>query len=216
MSLTVQVAGQAIELLPERAAYLPDRRMLLVADAHFGKAQAFRRLGVPVPEGTTQSNLRVLTALIARTGARQLVFLGDLLHARHGRAPAAMEAVAHWRASHADVVMHLVRGNHDSRAGDPPPDWHVGVVDEPWHLGPWALCHHPAPVDGAYVLAGHLHPAAAVGRGVDRLRLPCFHFGADVGVLPAFGDFTGMHAVTRLPGDRVFAVTHDAVHELPG
>lgn len=215
MPMTVAVAGRPLQLWPERAAFLPDEGLLLVADAHFGKAQSFRRLGVPVPEGTTAANLRTLSELLGRTGARGIVFLGDLLHARHGRAAATMDAVAQWRAQHAQVAMRLVRGNHDSRAGDPPPAWGFEVVDEPWVVGPYALCHHPTPIAGSYVLAGHLHPAAALGRGIDRLRLPCFHFGAEVGVLPAFGAFTGMHAVTPAPGDRVFVVAQDEVRALP-
>ena len=36
-----------------------------------------------------------------------------------------------------------------------------------------------------------------------------------VGVLPAFGSFTGMHPAQTAPGDRVFAVAEDAVRELP-
>lgn len=216
MALTVAVAGRPLQLLPERAAFDSESRSLLVADAHLGKAQAFRRLGVPVPGGTTADNLQTLSRLVERTQARGIVFLGDLLHARHGRSPAVLEAVARWRAVHAGLELRLVRGNHDSRAGDPPPDWGVEVVDEPWPLGPWALCHHPDPVAGAYVLAGHLHPAVALGRGVDRLRLPCFHFGAQVGVLPAFGAFTGMHTIERLSGDRVVAIAQDELRLLPG
>jgi uncharacterized protein len=215
MALTVAVAGWPLELLPERAAFDPESRTLLVADAHLGKAQAFRRLGVPVPGGTTADNLQTLSRLVERTRALGVVFLGDLLHARHGRSSAVLEAVARWRAGHPGLELRLVRGNHDSRAGDPPPEWRVDVVDEPWLLGPWALCHHPDPVPGAYVLAGHLHPAVAVGRGVDRLRLPCFHFGAQVGVLPAFGAFTGMHTIERAPGDRVVAIAHDELRLLP-
>ena len=68
---------------------------------------------------------------------------------------------------------------------------------------------------GAYVLAGHSHPCVHLGRGIDRLRLPCFHFGAAVGVLPAFGAFTGMHPIVREADDRVFAVADNALHELP-
>jgi metallophosphoesterase superfamily enzyme len=52
------------------------------------------------------------------------------------------------------------------------------------------------------------------GRARERLRLPCFHFGAGVGVLPAFGAFTGMHAVRRAAGDRVFAIASDSVREV--
>jgi hypothetical protein len=48
------------------------------------------------------------------------------------------------------------------------------------------------------------------------LRLPCFHFGERVGVLPAFGEFTGMHAVRRAAGERIFVVAGDAVRQLPG
>lgn len=215
MPLTVTVAGRPVQLWPQRAALLPDEGLLLVADAHFGKAQAFRRLGVPVPEATTADNLVALTWLIGHTAAREVVFLGDLLHARHGRSAAVLSAIGRWRAAHPGVKMRLVRGNHDSRAGDPPPDWGFAVVDEPWTVGPFALCHHPHPVAGTYVLGGHIHPSVRLGRGVDRLRLPCFHFGADVGVLPAFGAFTGMHAVAPGPGDRVFAIVDDEVRALP-
>lgn len=216
MSLTVQVGGRPVVLLPQRAAFLPEERLLLVADAHFGKAQSFRRLGVPVPGGTTEHNLETLTALVEHTGARGVVFLGDLLHSRQARSAATLRAVQAWRERHHGVAMTLVRGNHDSRAGDPPAEWAMAVVDEPWLQGPLALCHHPAAVEGHYVLAGHLHPAAVLGRGVDRLRLPCFHFGAQVGVLPAFGAFTGTHTVHAQAGDRVFVVAHDSVRPLPG
>lgn len=211
--LTIDLAGAPLVLLAERAAFLPDHAALLVADAHIGKALAFRRLGVPVPAGTTDATLATLTALVARTGAKQVVFLGDLLHSAKSRAP--WPAVAAWRERHAGLVLTLVRGNHDRHAGDPPPEWRVDCVDEPLRLGPFALAHHPEPVPGAYVLAGHVHPAAVVGgRAGDRLRLPCFHFGPAVGVLPAFGGFTGMHVLPRAPGDRVYVIADDAVRAL--
>jgi metallophosphoesterase superfamily enzyme len=61
-----------------------------------------------------------------------------------------------------------------------------------------------------------VHPAAIVGgRGPGTLRLPCFHFGATVGVLPAFGEFTGSHVLPRAPGDRVFVIAGEALRELP-
>lgn len=211
--LTIDLAGAPLVLLAERAAFLPDHAALLVADAHIGKALAFRRLGVPVPAGTTDATLATLTALVARTGAKQVVFLGDLLHSAKSRAP--WPAVAAWRERHAGLALTLVRGNHDRHAGDPPPEWRVHCVDEPLRLGPFALAHHPEPVPGSYVLAGHVHPAAVVGgRAGDRLRLPCFHFGPAVGVLPAFGGFTGMHVLPRAPGDRVYVIADDAVRAL--
>jgi DNA ligase-associated metallophosphoesterase len=214
--LEIEVAGAPVHLLAQRAAFLPDASTLLVADAHIGKAVSFRRLGVPVPRGTTAQTLATLDTLLAATQARRIVFLGDLLHARRGRAEAT--AAAAWRARHAAVELVLVRGNHDRHAGDPPREWGVAVVGTVLRLGPFALAHLPQPLAGAYVLAGHLHPAAVVGAGWERLRLPCFHFGAEVGVLPAFGAFTGMHTVRRAASDRVYVIAGDAVrplHSLP-
>jgi DNA ligase-associated metallophosphoesterase len=218
LSVAVDVGGAQLALLPGKAIWWAEERTLLVADAHIGKAVSYRRLGVPVPEGTTQGTLDALDALLAAHDARRIVFLGDLLHSRHAHDRAVLAAFAQWRQQRSELELVLVRGNHDDRAGDPPAPWGVVCVDEPFTLPAapgLALCHHPERRSNAYVLAGHLHPCTSVGRGIDRLRLPCFHFSEAVGVLPAFGTFTGMHPIERAEGDRVFLVADNAVHELP-
>lgn len=215
--VTTSVAGVELHLLPQRAAFLPEGRWLLVADLHLGKAQSFRRMGVPVPSGTTAGSLDRLDEALETTGAQGVVFLGDLIHSARSRAPATWDTVARWRERRADLRLVLVRGNHDRHAGDPPPDWRIEAVDEPWRLGPLALSHHPQAVTGAYVLAGHLHPAVHLGgRAHDRLRLPCFHLGEAQGILPAFGEFTGGHPIRRQAGDRVYAVHAAGVVAVPG
>lgn len=214
--LEVEIGAARLALLPQRAACLLDERCLLVADAHFGKAASFRHLGVPVPRGTTTQNLSALSDAIAACGARRIVFLGDLLHSAQGRAPATLQALAAWRREHPALELLLVRGNHDARAGDPPAELGVQPVNEPLRMAGLNLCHHPRQSTDAYVLAGHLHPCVVLdGRAHQRLRLPCFHFGARVGLLPAFGAFTGMHAVRPAAGERVFVVADGAVAALP-
>ena len=204
-------------LLAPKAAFLPDSRTLLVADAHIGKAVSFRRLGVPVPRGTTSQTLAALSILIDGLAVRRIVFLGDFLHGPASHAASTMRTLLEWRLKHASTTLTLVRGNHDDRAGDPPAALGFEVVGEPWHLGGLALCHYPQVVDGSYVLAGHLHPCVTVlGRARERLRLPCFWFGARGAVLPAFGAFTGMQAVSPAAGDRLYAIAGDAVMALPG
>lgn len=212
--------GRTLWLLPERAVWLADAGLLLVADAHFGKAASFRRLGVPVPRGTTLTNLARLDALLDRLpDVRELVFLGDFLHAASGRAPATLQAMQTWRQGHAKLPMTLVRGNHDDHAGDPPAALGITVVNEPWHHAGLALCHDPAtprPPD-RYALAGHLHPAARVGRGFETVRLACFHARADgVLVLPAFGEFTGGALVQPGTGEALYLVAGDRVVVHPG
>jgi DNA ligase-associated metallophosphoesterase len=201
----IEVAGTELWLLPEKAAYWPEQKVLLIADAHFGKAAAYRRLGQPVPHGTTDSNLRVLDQLLAQYPSQALVFLGDFLHGPGSHAIPTLAALAQWRARHPQLGIVLVRGNHDLRAGDPPAELGFEVVNEPLLLGPFAFQHDPVPCAGRHVLAGHVHPVYRLrGRGRQSLRLPCFQIGAHLSVLPAFGAFTGGYAVEREPGVRLF------------
>nr|WP_157398448.1 MULTISPECIES: ligase-associated DNA damage response endonuclease PdeM [Ramlibacter] len=222
--MQVRLAGEDVLLHPSGALFLPGHDTLLVADAHVGKAVSYRMLGVPVPEATTGATLAALDAAVAQTGARQVVFLGDFLHSARSHARDTLASLRQWRGRQPALGLRLVRGNHDDRAGDPPPDLDIAASDEPCRLGPFALCHHPKPVAGAYVLAGHWHPCVSVrGRAFERLRLPCFWLGDDsgaqpgraVGVLPAFGSFTGMHRIEPAAGDRIFPVADGTVRALP-
>lgn len=211
--------GLRLWLLPGRAVWWPVAQALFVADLHFGKAATFRRAGQPVPQGTTADNLARLTALLTETGARQLCFLGDLLHARSGRSDALWQALGEWRVAHAAVRMTLVRGNHEQHAGDPPAVLDIDLVDEPWSPLPGTPlrgCHHPQQVAGALVLAGHLHPTVRVrGSGRDSFRLPCFVYSPSQLMLPAFGAFTGTAPFRWSADAECYATTADQVLKIP-
>jgi DNA ligase-associated metallophosphoesterase len=184
-----------LALLPERAVWRKDTRTLFVADVHIGKSAHFRALGVPVPAGATQENLRRLDALIDAFRPRELVVLGDLFHAPAAYRNATRVEFAAWRARRASLRVRLIAGNHDARAGLAPASLGLDWVEEPHDLD-GLLCRHVPPEavddDGPLVLAGHWHPAARLyGPGRDRLRLPCFVMRRRLLVLPAFGEFTG-------------------------
>jgi DNA ligase-associated metallophosphoesterase len=213
--LDTLVGGVAVSLLAERALLLREERVLVVADVHFGKDSTFRARGIPVPAGTTGVDLARLDRLLHATAASTLVFLGDLFHA-HEAHRAESQQLRRWRAGHAHVDMVLVEGNHDRHAGRPAPEAGIRVEDEPFGLGPLALCHHPQHVEGAHVLAGHLHPCVRLyGVANDSMRLPCFWLQPQLAILPAFGEFTGGARITRSEGDRVIAVAEDRLYELP-
>jgi len=212
MTVSVQIHGETLSLLAERAVYWERTRTLLVADPHFGKAATFRALGVPVPRGTTTETLMRLDALLAGTDAQRLVFLGDFLHAREGRSPETLRVIAEWRAKHALIDVVLVRGNHDKRAGDPPRELDIRCVEGALIEAPFVFTHKPARSDEGYVLCGHVHPGVRLtGTAHQSRRLPCFWFANETAVLPAFGEFTGLALVDPAPGDRVWVVAGDEV-----
>ena len=210
--LRITVAGRRATLLPERALLLERASTLVVADVHLGKAAAFRAAATPVPTGSTTADLSRLASILRRTGAGRLVILGDFLHAREGRHPRTLATARAWRARHADLEVVLVRGNHDRRAGDPPDELRFTCVDGPLLEDGLAFGHEPEPVRGAYALGGHVHPAVRLkGPARERARLAAFVFGLRVGLLPAFGSFTGSAVVSPASGDRVYVVAGESV-----
>ena len=199
-------------VLADKALYWPKYKALLIADAHFGKAAAYRALGQPVPQGTTKDNLRRLTALINRYPTEQLIFLGDFLHAPKSHAPATLAAIKDWRNQNKDVQCILIRGNHDMNAGDPPPDLNMEVVTEPYLIDDFALQHIPKPHITHHVIAGHIHPTyRLLGRGRQSLILPCFHHESALTLLPSFGDFTGGFVMDKKLNTKIFVTDSQCI-----
>lgn len=204
------IAGEAVELCPERAVYWPRRRTLAVADLHWGKSATFRQFGLPLPAGVLEADLARLTTAITATGAERVLVLGDLIHGAIGLTDPVLEVVGAWLAA-CPAEICLVRGNHD--ATGIPPAWRIPEVDT-LREGPFFFCHEPEPVDGAFVWCGHVHPAVRIGgrRGV---RVPCFHLEPDLGVLPAFSEFTGGGRIEITPKTRRFGVADGRIWPVP-
>lgn len=209
----LDIAGEDVRLLPERALFWPRACTLVVADVHWGKAATFRAAGIPIPGGTTSEDLARLDRAIHRTGARRLVVLGDLFHARAGRvATRTLVTLRDWRERTGGLEIQLVRGNHDRHAGDPPADLGINCLNAPAFVPPFVLRHQPEPSPEGYTLAGHVHPVLVVsGPALQRERLPCFLVRARVMLLPAFGSFTGGAAVYPEPCDRAFVIADGEV-----
>jgi DNA ligase-associated metallophosphoesterase len=214
--MRIDLAGETVELLPERALFWPRQGALFIADTHWGKAATFRSQAIPVPVGSTRDDLERLSDVLRRTGAERLVILGDLLHAPEGRRPETFDAIEQWRAAWPGLRVLLVRGNHDRRAGDPPPEWGFEVANEPFAMPPFALRHYPCEEEGLYCLAGHTHPKIGLrGLGGEKITAPCFQVGARVAVLPAFSSFAAGGLLQPQAGERYFLIADDEVLEAP-
>jgi DNA ligase-associated metallophosphoesterase len=215
-TLTVTLCGEPVVLFAARALFWPRERTLFVADVHLGKGAAFRAGGIPLPRGATAGDLARLDGLVAATAATRLVVLGDFLHAASGRVDALDRAFRDWRVQHPALAILLVRGNHDSHAGDPPASWGVDLANEPHPMVPFLGCHHPAAPPTGYALCGHIHPGVSIGHPAEpSVRMPCFVLGRRRAILPAFGRLTGLAAPPLLAGDNLVAIAGRRLVRLP-
>jgi len=109
------------------------------------------------------------------------------------------------------IEFHLVVGNHDILEKRYYMNLHLS---EHYPVGNIMCTHEPLDVhiDERYNLCGHIHPAVRLkGKGKQDIRLPCFFFGSETGILPAFGSFTGLHTLKPLQDDKIFVIADQRV-----
>jgi uncharacterized protein len=215
-SLAVECAGESLLLHPDRAVLWPAERTLFIADLHLGKAEIFRRSGIPIPEGDTLTDLRRLDRLIASHALQRIVLLGDFLHAASPDRSTHAQTFTAWRSTQRSLEFVVIAGNHDRRAaGVELTEWVSWRLHE-WPIGPFVCRHHPGSSGAGYVLSGHIHPAMFLyGSHRERTRVPVCWVRRDHAVLPSFGSFTGGGDIEPTPSDRVFAFAAGRVWRVP-
>jgi DNA ligase-associated metallophosphoesterase len=212
----ISVRQHRFRLYPDKAVYWEAEEALLIADLHLGKSATFRAAGIGVPGGSTSHDLILLGELLNLTQSRSLYILGDFFHAKAGLTAETIKQFSEWRQSlhHLDIV--LIKGNHDRFAVRLPAGLGIDRMESRVERGDILLQHTPEIVAGKYVLAGHLHPAVQLfSAGRIKQKLPCFFFGKEYAILPAFGSMTGTATIKPREGDRIFVIAEDEVIPVP-
>lgn len=202
---------QTLQLHPLKGVFWEEESILFLADLHLGKAVHFRKAGIPVPLAAGDANWDRLIYLLLEFKPERVIFLGDLFHSSFNHQWHHFEDVI---SRFSGTRFELVQGNHDILSVEYYQNAGLCVHDEPLLLPPFLLSHHPiqSVPENFYNLAGHIHPCVWLkGNGRQKLKLPCFYFGKNGGILPAFGTFTGTAKIQAQKGDQIFVITEDEV-----
>ncbi len=207
--ISINIRQQEVILRGDGTVFIPDQRALLVADLHLGKDASFRAGGIPVPAGINAATLMALAKSIESTHPETLYLLGDLIHDRDSMSDDLIEDFAFWRAKHRDLLVTLIRGNHDRHVKQFPESWDLKVVRE-IDIEPFQLRHEVSEASLAasdlVQFGGHWHPVITTGRGADKMRLRCFVVEPRQVTLPAFGGFKGGMNQTRAKARSFYAI----------
>lgn len=214
-SFTKTIQNQTWELLPEKAVFWKEKRTLIITDLHIGKSGHFRKSGIAAPSTINAKNLERLGRLIQIHQPTTLLILGDLFHSKANREWLEFEE---WLEDFRELDIRLVTGNHDLLHQSFYESANISV-HENFELDGFLFVHDPddlnEPDSSAIVVAGHIHPGISLkGKGRQSLRFPCFLFSDERILLPAFGEFTGLHTIKPEEGEEVFVVVEGNVLEL--
>lgn len=198
---------QTLYLLPEKAIFWKEKSLLIVADLHLGKAGHFRKSGIPVSDLVHSKDILTLEKLIQKHDPKEVILLGDLFHSEHNQ---GWEIFKRWLKSKAPLRFKLVLGNHDVLDASNYRIDNLEVI-ESLDIGPFNFTHIPEE-HSLYNIAGHIHPAVRLtGKARQSVKVPCFYFGEQNGILPAYGNFTGTARISIEKTDDVFGVAENKV-----
>ena len=204
-SVPIQFNGHEFIALAERALLWTANDTLIISDLHLGKGDIFRAAGIAIPSGGTLKDLDRLTTLLKAHNARQLIIVGDIIHAARTK-PNWLERWQTFRREQRNVAMHVILGNHDRHLD------HASLQVE---------AHDTLVIDGITFahdahgdlpqINGHIHPVVKVP-GIDG-RWPVFAIKQNTITLPAFSLFTGGHLIdTR--GDWIACIKGEVLAHL--
>ncbi|MBS1599647.1 MAG: ligase-associated DNA damage response endonuclease PdeM [Bacteroidetes bacterium] len=222
LPIPYRIREQQLWLSSERSVFWEEEKALIVSDLHFGKTGHFRKSGIAIPQTVYKEDLQRLVAQIQFFQPRQLIIVGDLFHSHANK---ELELFKKWRENFPGLVIHLIKGNHDILNDD----WYINagilVNQENLLVSKFHFIHditqHSGEPEGKnksvapYFFSGHIHPGIRInGAGKQSLCFPCFYFGKNFAVLPAFSRFTGVALIAPAKNENVFAIVKDKLVQL--
>ena len=207
--------NQQLWLSPDRIVFWEEKKALIASDLHFGKTGHFRKSGVAVPQTVYKEDLQRLLSQIQYFQPQKLVVVGDLFHSRLNK---ELDLFRRWRENFPGLDIHLVKGNHDILESEWYEQAGITVSHPELFMHDFQFVHDinlqpvPARQKGGYVFSGHIHPGIRIsGPGRQSLCFPCFYFGRQFAVLPAFSRFTGVALIDPKKNENVFAIVEDKI-----
>jgi len=213
--LPYKIKEQQLWLSPERLVFWENEKALIISDLHFGKTGHFRKSGIAVPQHVYKEDLQRLVTQIQYFQPNQLIIVGDFFHSEMNK---ELDLFKKWRENFSAIDFHLVKGNHDILHNDWYDQCSIQLCDEHKSISTFTFIHDITvvgrlttddrqPTTDNYFFSGHIHPGIRMnGAGKQSLCLPCFYFGKEYAVLPAFSHFTGVAVIEPKRNENVFAI----------
>ncbi|HEY4440588.1 MAG TPA: hypothetical protein VGN14_09035 [Candidatus Elarobacter sp.] len=179
-----------VDALPGGFALLTASRTLVCADVHFGYEDVIAGGGA-LPLWSTAESASAIAVAAQRYGAREIVILGDAIHASRMSSAAASAVRGALDALRAIAVLTIVAGNHEGRSRGAAI---LGETVEACDRDGWRLVHgDKAHIGETPAMIGHLHPSLGVGGGA---TVPAFLGAQRLVVLPAVTPYSAGLDVT--------------------
>jgi len=174
--------ARGVVALAPGLAWLPIAQTLIVADAHLAYEDV---IGGTLPLWSTAEIVATLSLVATNVAAREIVFLGDIVHGARMSEGAVRTVRDGLEVLRAIATVTLVAGNHEGRSRAFAV---LGATVEACERDGWLLVHGDRPATlGRRTIIGHLHPSLHMGGGAN---VPAFVASDALVVVPALTPYS--------------------------
>ncbi len=124
--MKLKLKDQDFELLPERAFFWHQEKLLDLSDIHLGKAFILQQAGIPVP-ATDSEDLHKIAQLIAICKPTRVFILGDFVHHQNSWAQQLLDD--------------LILGNHERGSREILKLLSIHILENDVEIGPFLISH---------------------------------------------------------------------------
>lgn len=187
----ISFSNTLLTLTNQRALFWDKHQALILSDLHLGKAAHFRKNGIALPTQVTLQDLRRLEQLIQYFAVKQVIIVGDLIHAG---ANTEVSLLQHFIGKFPYIKFVLIKGNHDRFTDEQWTTMGIHRTYQDWYLDNIYFTHQTNTIHHSATIIGHVHPGVRVRMSTKQLiTFPCFVVSTRQIILPAFSRFTGFN-----------------------
>jgi metallophosphoesterase superfamily enzyme len=172
--------AEGVDAVAPGLLWMRETRTIVAADAHLAYEDV---IGGALPTWSTSDAISVLQKAAEEFGAREFLFLGDIIHGARMSDGAAREVQSGLERLRAMAQVTLVAGNHEGRTRGADV---LGETVEFAERSGWLLIHGDKPLLSERVIIGHLHPSVRS----NGTSAPAFLSGGGVIVVPALTSYS--------------------------
>jgi len=192
----IEIEGETLELLPERALYWLAMEMLIIADIGW----AFTKKTYIESSITEFDHIQ---RIAAKRSVKRVTLCGDAAPPGHTIDKALLTQIKSW-SKNLKAAFYIASPKPSFI--DEIKEYGIAAWADPLILPPFVFSSEPVAHDKYFTFSGHVHPHVILKKGDERVSFPCFQFKSHVAILPAFTEDALSQPISWTSDERIIAI----------
>lgn len=196
--MLIEIEGEEMELLPERAIFWPAMELLLIADIGW----VFTKKTV-IASGLEE--LEHIKEVVQKKSVKRVLLLGDVAPEGRSFDKELLVEIKIW-SQNLRCPFYIAFPKTPYISIEEAKGYGVAAWADPLIIPPFAFSKDPHENDKYFTFSGHVHPQIVLKKGKDRVFFPCFQVKQHQAILPSFTDDAAPQAISWTSEERIFAI----------